>query len=963
MTSMGSTVSLHCIVKDEVQQVIRIIENYGNYFDYLDFAIDDDKALGTLIAQDYNEKVRFFLYENRMPSGRIDFADKRNFLHKKCKTKYYFRIDTDDEIINPEKIKEVVKRADDDDVSVVCTYYDYSRDEWGNTNAAHYRETIIRNSNNLFWNKPIHENIIPVNPAGFALVHDDTVKIKHLIDKGHSDQSLKRNFEYLIEEYNKDKENTDPRTLAYLGRSLMGFGDFDRAIFFLEQHIKNSGWNEDRYLSWCQLAHIYRLKGDHQNSLASAFEALQEIPEYPDAYFEIHDTYFNQEKWNKAIQWALMGMSKKPPETNILIDPSAYTWRPTISLASCYFQIGDFEKAHACFKEAEKLVPTLDWIVEHKKIFDDALYHKRYTERFSWMLAFTKERESDRVVDLVKSVPKELHEHPVIARARNTILPPKEWGNNEVVIFCGHTWEPWSPKSVESGIGGSEEAAINLSKSLTKLGYKVTVFNDCGNDEGVYDGVSYFQATKFNPQDSFNILISWRSNVFTYGVEARKKIIWVHDLPINLALDEKTVQGFDKIVVLSKYHATLLPKCVPQDKIYISTNGIDVDLFSQINEERNPVRLIYASSYNRGLEHILDIWYDIKQAIPEAELHVFYGWNAYDRAVASGDVQDNGWKAKMVTKLNQDGVFEHGRIGHKELLKEYAKSGIFAYYCTYSGEINCIALTKALASGCFCITNNDFAVGERNPHVTVKNLKDFKRQIILALKTPHKVSVGSYKEDNSWDFVARKWQEELLQVKENISVGSRFKYIYSEIPSGTNLIDIGCASGDVFLDKDYPDITRVDIDNRPKLKNFVQADAHRLPFSDKKFDVAFLGEILEHVKDPVVVLQEAIRVSRKVVFTVPNEYEWTSDLVVPFDTLSDEEKDRGMTRQEIYKDSDEVIYNKDDNYEHLRHLRWYDEGKLRKDIEAAGAKKYKVDVLRFAGLSYFCGVIYADSLD
>lgn len=960
---MTTMISLHCIAKDQGDQIERIIRDYEKYFDYLDFAVDSRKVCDAL-SKKYSGKIRFFHFKDRLKSGRISFADKRNFLHKQCKTKYYFRLDTDDTIINPEKISEVVKRADEEDITVVCTYYDYSRDKWGNTNAAHYRETIIRNTNNVFWNKPIHENIIPVDPSNFILIHDDTVKIHHNIDAGHSEESLKRNFEYLLEEYKENGDETDPRTLAYLGRSYMGFGDFEKAIYFLVQHIKRSGWNEDRYLSWCQLSHIYRLIGDYQRSIGSAFEAMQELPDYPDAYFELHDTYFNQEKWKKSIEWALMGMSKKKPDTNMLIDPSAYTWRPTISLATCYYQIGEFDKALACFKEAEKYVPTLDWIKEHKKAFEDAVYHKRYVEKFNWMLAFTKERDNERVVDLVKSVPQELWEHPIIARARNTILPPKEWGKDEVVIFCGHTWEPWSPKSVESGIGGSEEAAINLSKSLTHLGYKVTVYNDCGNDEGEYEGVTYRQATKFNPYDHFNILVSWRSNIFTYGVEAKQKIIWVHDLPINLALTKKTVQGFDKIVVLSEYHASLLPECVPKEKIYISTNGLVAEDFL-VNEKRNPKRLIYASSYNRGLEHILDMWYDIKREVPEAELHVFYGWNAYDRAVAAGDVEDKGWKATMVKKLNQDGVFEHGRIGHKELISEYKKSGIFAYYCTYIGEINCIALSKALACGCVCITNDEFAVGERNPQIVVKNLDQFKKQIILSLKSgkDSPTNTEQYIKENSWDSVAMDWGKNLFNPKDNIKIGSRFKFVYDQIPHGSKLVDIGCASGDVFLDKDYPKITRVDIDNHPKLKNFVQADAHNLPFKDKQFDVSFLGEILEHVKDPVQVVKEAIRVSKKVVFTVPNEYEWTSDMVVPFDTLEDEEKDLGQNRAEIYKDNDEVIYNKDDNYEHLRHLRWYTLKALEDDVKKAGAKNFKIDIYRYAGLSYFCGVIYASSLD
>jgi len=108
------------------------------------------------------------------------------------------------------------------------------------------------------------------------------------------------NIGYLLEEYNRDRENTDPRTLAYLGRMFHGVADYDRAIFFLQKHLQSSGWDEDRYWSWCQLSDLYRLKEKYDLAIASAFEALQERPDYPDAYLKLHDIYFDKEDWQKA---------------------------------------------------------------------------------------------------------------------------------------------------------------------------------------------------------------------------------------------------------------------------------------------------------------------------------------------------------------------------------------------------------------------------------------------------------------------------------------------------------------------------------------------------------------------------------------------------------------------------------------------------------------------------------------
>jgi ubiquinone/menaquinone biosynthesis C-methylase UbiE len=98
------------------------------------------------------------------------------------------------------------------------------------------------------------------------------------------------------------------------------------------------------------------------------------------------------------------------------------------------------------------------------------------------------------------------------------------------------------------------------------------------------------------------------------------------------------------------------------------------------------------------------------------------------------------------------------------------------------------------------------------------------------------------------------------------------------------IIDIGCNIGSMFGDK----ATNVDIhsleekrkesgDPNLVIPNFVQADANHLPFENQEFDTAIMGEILEHMDDPVATLNEAQRIAKIVIFSVPNEYQWSED--------------------------------------------------------------------------------------
>ena len=77
-------------------------------------------------------------------------------------------------------------------------------------------------------------------------------------------------------------------------------------------------------------------------------------------------------------------------------------------------------------------------------------------------------------------------------------------------------------------------------------------------------------------------------------------------------------------------------------------------------------------------------------------------------------------------------------------------------------------------------------------------------------------------------------------------------------------------------DIDQVFVVNVDIDLW-KLPNFIQCDAHKLPFRDYSFDYVILGDVLEHLVDPRKGLKEAVRVCRKngyVVITVPLEPTW-----------------------------------------------------------------------------------------
>lgn len=118
----------------------------------------------------------------------------------------------------------------------------------------------------------------------------------------------------------------------------------------------------------------------------------------------------------------------------------------------------------------------------------------------------------------------------------------------------------------------------------------------------------------------------------------------------------------------------------------------------------------------------------------------------------------------------------------------------------------------------------------------------------------------------------------------------RFTEVSSEIEKVKGkILDIGCNDGTfskVILDKsNASELIGIDViaktinwaKNKWKFTGrmkFIVADAHHLPFKSQFFDAVFALEVLEHVFDPVKVLNEVKRVLKKdgyAIFLVPSD--------------------------------------------------------------------------------------------
>lgn len=184
---------------------------------------------------------------------------------------------------------------------------------------------------------------------------------------------------------------------------------------------------------------------------------------------------------------------------------------------------------------------------------------------------------------------------------------------------------------------------------------------------------------------------------------------------------------------------------------------------------RNLKRVVYTSSYDRGMEHLLAIWPAVKKAVPGAQLHVFYGWQLFDIFYADGPHQK--WKRNLQEQMKKLGVIDHGRLPQPELTAFLKESGVWAYP-THFGETNCISAIKAQAFGCEPVASDFGALSETvqfgrkiKGDIYTKKIRDkFTKELIDALRHPMSDADRTEmmfwaKKKYSWDAIAKQWSE------------------------------------------------------------------------------------------------------------------------------------------------------------------------------------------------------------
>lgn len=256
--------------------------------------------------------------------------------------------------------------------------------------------------------------------------------------------------------------------------------------------------------------------------------------------------------------------------------------------------------------------------------------------------------------------------------------------------------QPYDSTSVrEKPCGGTEKAATYLSEALTQLGEEVRLVSTWGAIEQM--DVSW-------P----DVVITQHAELFTrFGAQV-EKVWWCHQ-----ATDRPFIRMGARIARLHAHHVVTLSLFHQQNfQAELGMESVAIGYGVWRNEvassdQRDPGRMIFASVPQRGLDMVPALFEEIRAQEPEATIAI-----CSSNATWGMPEQDDPFITLFDELRQMPGVEVLGSLPQAQLFQQFARAALFFYPSTYV-ETYCLAMSEAMAHGCFPIVTDIGALPER----------------------------------------------------------------------------------------------------------------------------------------------------------------------------------------------------------------------------------------------------------
>lgn len=287
------------------------------------------------------------------------------------------------------------------------------------------------------------------------------------------------------------------------------------------------------------------------------------------------------------------------------------------------------------------------------------------------------------------------------------------------ILYSPVAFEKWDWRnSVEKGIGGSETSHVEMAWRLARRGHEVITYAPIPDDcPGEWRGTTWKPIEEVDwTLDGVWILYRRPKELDRFEEDHPGKVLWLMNQDWYYPdLTEERAKKLDKMMVLCHWHERFVLEMHPylEGKLFVTSNGLKPELIEEVEKEsieRNPYRIMFASSPDRGLANVIRAFIVAREYEPRLELHAFYGFDNLRKLTKNRALQAEADEC-MRLMMQTDGVYFHGRITQDQLYREWMRTGLWVYRTNFR-ETSCITCMEAQALGAIPIVSPVAALDE-----------------------------------------------------------------------------------------------------------------------------------------------------------------------------------------------------------------------------------------------------------
>ena len=218
---------------------------------------------------------------------------------------------------------------------------------------AAYRELLINNHLEWYWEGVLHEQILCRTPLEkFSTLKG--IRNFSLPDGNRSLDADKFHKDLDVLKKGLQKEPNNSRYVFYIAQTLAALGQFQEALEYYERRSNMGGWHQEIYQSLYRIGFMQEMLSSNRHTIIQSYaKAYEYMPLRAEPVFRISYQYYCLGQFAEAKRIADIGM-KIPfpnPEAAFYIEPTIYqSWLLKL-YADCCFDLGEAREANEAYRK------------------------------------------------------------------------------------------------------------------------------------------------------------------------------------------------------------------------------------------------------------------------------------------------------------------------------------------------------------------------------------------------------------------------------------------------------------------------------------------------------------------------------------------------------------------------------------------------------------------------------------